>query len=175
LIFNEDGQQLTNTKIWDHNLKENYITVKEVFSLIGVIRCNLLILTAPAPYAYRGIIMIRDSEAFIKLHDEHVTENRRETRYKTNLQGNIESLVYGEKSYPLLKALEAQIIDISKSGLRIFVKDNTMNEGDIFVIRIKLGEGDKFLTATAVNSRLVPPDQIEHGCRLVSKEGDAHG
>jgi hypothetical protein len=171
LIYDNNGQLLTNAKIWEHNISQNYITVKERLSLVGTVQCNLLILTAPAPYSYKGTIVIHDSTAFIKLSDEHIKENRKETRYKTNLLGTIESLIYDGKSYPLLTALETQILDISRNGLRIFAKNNTLNEGDRFIIKLKLGENDKLLTGMAVNSKPVSQDDIEYGCRLVSKDG----
>ena len=172
LIYDEEGNLLVNVKIWEHNKKENYIVVQDWPELAGVERCKLLILTAPAPYAYIGVIHKHGFDRLINLYDEKETENRGESRYKVNLLGTVESLVYDGKIYPLHTMLTVQVINISKNGMRILAKDNTLNVDDRFQINIKIGENDKLLTGKVVNCRNTPPDSSEYGCRLVSKDGE---
>jgi hypothetical protein len=140
--------------------------------LAGVDHCKLLIFTTPAPYSYRGFITKYNLDKQIKLFEEQLAESRTETRYKTDLRGNIEYLVYEGKSYPLHTKLGVRIVNISKSGLRIQAKENTLNPEDRFQINVKIGENDKLLTGIVVNTRNTPPDYIEYGCRLVSKDGE---
>lgn len=172
LIYDEKDNLLCNVKIWEHNVLENYIVVQDWPELAGVDQCKLLILTAPAPFSYIGAIRKYNLDRQIKLFEEHMEENRQEIRYKTDLPGNIEGLVYDGKSFPLHTKLEVRILNISKSGMRILAKENTLNADDRFQIKVKIGENDKLLTCKTVNSRSTTGGFIEHGCRLVSKEGE---
>jgi hypothetical protein len=172
LIYDVEGNLLVNAEIWEHNIKERYIVVQDWPELAGVSRCKLLILTAPMPYSYLGTIHKRSFEKLIKLYDEHMEENRKEIRYKTDLPGNIENLVYDWTSYPLHKALEVQIVNISRNGIRIQAKDNTLNVGDIFQINIKISGNDKLLMGKVANYRYISQDHCEYGCFLVSKDGE---
>jgi hypothetical protein len=174
LIYDERNNPLVNVKIWEYNEKESYIVVQDWPELAGVERCKLLILTAPAPYSYIGIVRKRGLDKLIKLYEEHMEENRREIRYKTDLPGSIESLIYNGKSYPLHTMLDVRITDISKGGMRILARDNTLIVDDRFHIHVKIGENDKLLTGKVVNSRDTPPETSEYGCRLVSKDGEIH-
>jgi hypothetical protein len=118
------------------------------------------------------VIHTHGSDKRIKLYEEHTEENRKEARYKTDLPGNIESLIYDGKSYPLNTELEVRIIEISKSGMRILAKENTLVMDAIFHIHLKIGENDKLLSGKVVNCKKTPPDSDEYGCRLVGEDGD---
>jgi hypothetical protein len=174
LIYDEKNNLLVNAKIWEHSNDEKYIVVQDWPELSGVERCKLLILTAPSPYSYTGITSKRGTDRLIKLSEEHVEENRREMRYKTDLAGHIESLIYNGKSYPLHTMLDVRIADISKSGMRVRAKDNSLTFDDRFHIHVRIGENDKMLTGKVVNSKTIPPDICEYGCRLVGKDGEEH-
>jgi hypothetical protein len=163
---------LANVKIWEHDVRENYIVVQDWPEFLGVERCQLLILTSPVPYAYMGMMRKRGFEKLINLYEEHIEENRTETRYKTDLTGNIESLVYDGKSYPLHTVAAVKIINISKNGLRLYAKSYTLNMDDMFYVNIKIGENDKLLAGKVVNFKDVPPEHAEYGCRLVSEVGE---
>jgi hypothetical protein len=172
LIYDENDTLLCNVKIWEHNVLENYIVVQDWPELAGVEQCKLLILTAPAPFSYIGAIRKYNFDKQIKLFEEHMEESRREIRYKTDLQGNIDSLIHDGKCFPLHTKLEVRIINISKSGMRILAKENTLSQDSRFQINVKIGENDKLLTSKIVNSRNTDPEYIEHGCRLVSMDGE---
>lgn len=174
LIYDEKNNPLVNAKIWEHNETERTIVVQDWPELNGVERCKLLILTAPVPYSYIGMASKRGPDKLIKLFEEQAEEHRREMRYKTDLPGQIESMIYNGKSYPLHTALDVKIIDISKGGMRIYAKDNTLTADDIVQVHVKIGENDKLLAGNVVNSRSAPPDHTEYGCRLVSKDGEQH-
>jgi hypothetical protein len=174
LIYDEEDKQLANIKIWEHNFNENYIVVQDWPELSGVERCKLLILAAPAPYSYTGTIRKHGFDLIIKLYEEQLAENRRETRYKTDLTGHIESLVYDGKSYPLHTKLDVKIINLGRSGIRMHTKENTLMLNDNFTVRVKIGENDKLLKGKVVNLRNVPPHD-EYGCALGSNEGDKNG
>jgi hypothetical protein len=172
LIYDQQDNLLCNVKIWEHNAYENYIIIQDWPELAGIDRCKLLILTAPAPFSYIGSIRKYNLDKQIKLYEEHMEESRTEIRYKTDLTGNIDSLVYDGKSYPLHTKLEVRIVNISKSGIRIMAKENTLNSDDRFQINVKIGDNDKLLTGKVVNLRNTTEEYCEYGCRLVSKDGE---
>jgi hypothetical protein len=140
--------------------------------LAKVSRCKLLILTSTTPYSYIGVASKRGIDREIRLFEEKEAENREEVRFKTNLSSNIESLVYDDKRHPLHTPVEVKIVNISKNGIRISAKDNTLINDARFQIKIKIGENDKLLTGRVMNVKNVPPDECEYGCRLVGKDGD---
>jgi hypothetical protein len=172
LIYDDEDKQLANVKIWEHNSEENYIVIQDWPELHGVERCKLLILTAPAPYAYIGTIRKHGVDLNIKLYEEHIEENRGEVRYKTDLPGNIEYLIYDGKSYPLHTVIGVTIINISKSGMRILAKENTLSAGDRFNVHVQIGKNNKRLTGMVANSKNVTTEHTEYGCRFVSEEGE---
>jgi len=172
LIYDEEDNLLVNAKIWEHNINEHYIVVQGWPELDGVQQCKLLVLTAPAPFSYKGTIRRHKMDKLITLYEEHMEENREEIRYKTDLPGNIEGLVYDGKIFSLHTMLDVRILNISKSGLRVRAKYNALNVDDRFSIRIKIETNDKLLIAKVVNCGDNPPDQSEYGCRLVSKDGE---
>jgi hypothetical protein len=174
LIYDEADKQLANVKIWEHDTKSNTITVQDWPELSGVERCKLLILTSPVPYSYIGIARKEGLNRLIRLFEEHMEENRHEIRYKTELTGNIEALIYDKKSYPLHTALEIKVINISKSGMRLQAKNNTLTHGDRFALHIRIGENDKLLTGKVANFRDDGNTSSEYGCRLVREGGEQH-
>jgi hypothetical protein len=173
LIYDEDGNPLVNARIWEHNDRENYIVVQDWPELKGVDRCRLLIMATPSPYSYMGVIRKKGLDKLINLFEEQVAENRKEQRFKTDLEGGIESLYYDGKAYPLHTKTEVRIVNISKNGMRLTAKENTFGMNDQFSVFVKIGENDKLLLGKVVNVRDTPPD-AEYGCLLVRKEGEAH-
>jgi hypothetical protein len=105
---------------------------------------------------------------YIKLYKEQVEENRREIRYKMDLPGTIESLLFDGKSYPLHTMIDVRVVNISKSGMRIITKESALHAENKFTVHIKIGENDKRLTGEVVNFRDTPPDKTEYGCRLIN-------
>jgi len=172
LIYDEEDNLLVNAQIWEHDTKERSIVIQDWPELANVKRCKLLVLTAPMPYSYLGTIHKDAFRKLIRLYEENMEENRKEIRYKIDLQGSIESLIYDGKSYPLHTELQVQIVNISKSGMRIYAKDGTLNIGDTFQINISISGNDKLLVGKVVNDRHMPPDHSEYGCKLINLDGE---
>ena len=180
LIYSEDSDLIANVKVLDYDSFENSIMVKNMPALDSIKRCELIILTAPTPYMYKGTIhktAINQAEAGkrIRLFNENVTENRKEFRYKINSSTGIDELIYDGKAYRLLTQLEIQLIDISKSGVRFRSKTNAFVNGNRFQVRIKTDQGSTSLLTEVVNTFDTPLDYSEYGCRFVDKDGDEHG
>jgi hypothetical protein len=174
LIYDEEGNLLLNATIRSHNAKENFIVIRDMTDLSFIQQCKLLILTAPVPFSYKGMVRRHDLDLIIKLEEEQQEENRAETRYKTDIPGSIEHLIYNGKNYPLHTKLGVRIVNVSKSGLRVSAKQNTMLNGDRFSVRIQSGNSDKLLTGMIMNSRQSWPNE-EYGCRFLGKDGEPDG
>ena len=168
LIYNDKGDLLANVKILDYDWREKSIVVKNIPILANVRHCDLLILSSPAPFSYKGTMYQNyDGNKAIKIYQEKEQENRKEMRYKVNLPASIRNFIYDGKDYPLSTPLDVEIVNISKSGMRFRSKPNAFEKGNKFHISMKLGDNEKTLTAEIVNHLNISADLTEFGCRLV--------
>jgi hypothetical protein len=168
LIYDEKGRQLANSKILIYDEHENTIRVKGEPSLEAGMLCDVLILAAPTPFVYKGRVYDLAHYKIIRLFQGKSSCKRRETRYNAELPAMVEGLVYDGKLFPLKMKMGAQVINISKSGLRFRAGLNALTVGNRFQLRMKIGADEKLLTADVVNSLDVQPNTSEFGCRLVS-------
>jgi len=175
LIYDEDGEFLTNAKILDHDSNENTIKVQNLPALNSRKKCELVILTSPKPYSYKGTIhktAINKSDAgkLIRLYQKREAENRRDPRYSTNILARIEALIFNNTVYKLHTAMAVQLINISKGGLRLRSKYNALAIGNRFPINVKIGDTDTMLTAEVTNITDSKTDYSEFGCHFVNKD-----
>ena len=175
LIYDEDGEFLTNAKILDHDSNENTIKVQNLPALDSRKKCELIILTAPKPYSYKGTIHKTsinkaDSGKLIRLYKEKEAENRREPRYSTNILTRIEALIFDSTVYKMHTAIAVQLINISKGGLRLRSKYNALAIGNRFPVKVKIGDSNTMLMAEVTNITDSETDYSEFGCYFVSKD-----
>jgi len=167
LIYDEKGTQLANVKILEYDGLENTIRIKGESALEAGMLCDVLILTAPTPFVYKGRVYDLAHYKVIRLFQGKTSCKRRETRYNADLPALVEGLVYDGKLFPLKMQMGAQVINISKSGLRFRTSPNALTIGNRFQLRMIVGTDEKTLTADVVNCLDVPPTASEFGCRLV--------
>jgi hypothetical protein len=171
LIYDQKGNKLASVKILEHYKDDNSIDVPDLPELVIGSVCEVLVLTAPTPVVYKGRIHKLAECKNIKLFKGVSSCKRRETRYLTDLPAQIEGLFYDGKLYPLHSALEARVINISKSGVRLLAKFNALNIGCRFSMRVKIGNDTKLLTADVVFRRDTPPESTVFGCHLAAQGG----
>ena len=172
LIYDEDGAILANVKILDHDSNENTIKVQNLPALDGRKKCELLVLTAPKPYTYKGTIHKTsvnksDSGRLIRLYQEQEAENRKEPRYSINMQTNIEGLIFDDTVYDMHTPLAVELINISKSGMRLRSKYNALAIGNRFHVNVRISGSDTMLTAEVTNITDSKTDYSEFGCYFV--------
>jgi len=175
LIYDEDGEFLANAKILVYDSNENTIKVQNLPALDGRKKCELVILTAPKPFSYKGTIHKTsinksDSGKLIRLYRGQETENRHEPRYSTNILTRIEALIFDNTIYKLHTALAVQMINISKGGMRLRSKYNALAIGNRFPIKVKIGDSDTLLMAEVTNITDSETDYSEFGCHFVDKD-----
>ena len=172
LIYDTEGVQVASVKIKQYHKQENYIELQDSHALISGKQYEVLILTTPMPYVYHGRFQKLGGEMVIRLYKEKRRENRRETRYKVNLRTHISCLIYDEKLHSLHTPLKAQLLNISKSGMRFRAVYNALTVGNKFQMHMRIGNDDKVLTAEVVFCLDSPPEYSEFGCRLITREGN---
>jgi hypothetical protein len=174
-IYSEKGEFLTKINIREYDRNERYIVVPDTPALYDVKRCEVLIIAAPAPYAYKGTIHTHNLEKVIKLYREEKKDNRSELRFKIDLTASIGSLIYARRTYPMHTPIEVELINISKGGIRFRSDPNSFYHGNVFNVYLKTGGKFKLLTAEVVNVREpaadFPFDHAEFGCRFVKGAG----
>ncbi|MDR0325189.1 MAG: PilZ domain-containing protein [Oscillospiraceae bacterium] len=167
LIYDEEANQLAELKILDYDANENSVEVEDLPSLAVGASCEVLILTAPTPHVYKGRIHKRGGlNKVITLYRGAEAESRHEIRFKIDMPASIESLVCDGKPFPLHSPVEIRLVNISKDGMRIRVKQRTLSDGDMIRVRLKAAGGGKLLTAIAIYHRDVE-EYAEYGCSFV--------
>jgi len=172
LIYGVDGELLANVKILDHDSNENTIKVQNLPALDGKKKCELLILTAPKPYTYKGTIHKTsvnksDTGMLIRLYQEQEAENRKEPRYSINMLTNIEGLIFNDAVHKMHTPLAVELINISKSGMRLRSKYNALAIGNRFHVNVRISGSDAMLTAEVINITDSKTDHSEFGCHFV--------
>jgi len=173
LIYGADGEHLLDTVVTDYDKSVLRIEVEEPPpSLKTGDGCKLLIMTSPSPCEYMGRVSKEGKRFYIALYHGQEAEKRGAERYPVNFPAQIENLVCDGKAHPLQKPLEIELINISKSGIRFRAPNNSLNDGDRFQMRMKIGEGEKLLIADAVHHVDKDADSSEYGCKfLVGADG----
>jgi len=171
VIQGEDDTLLGNVKILEHDTASRIIEVDNILALGSEKLCNVLILTAPLPSAYKGRISKRAGRTYISLFKESSVENRQDVRHKVDLPASIEGFICNGKAYPLHTPVNTRILNISRGGLRMRTVFNALLYGDQFQLRIKSGEMDLPLTARVIRRDDTAQQYSEFSCRLINEEG----
>jgi len=169
LIYDEEGNHLINTRVTYHDKKTLQIMVEEYPPRLdhgGI--CRLLVLTSPSPCEYMGRITKVNLKQTIALYHGSEKESRGAARYEVNFPAAIENLVLDRKAYPLHTPLKVWLINVSKSGMRFRAPYNALMDGDMFQMRMKIGDGDKLLIAEAVNHVDNDDGTSEYGCKFLA-------
>jgi len=168
LIYDMNNNQLGSTVVTNHDKKALRIEVRQVpESLNSGDGCRLLILTTPAPCEYQGRIVREGAGKVIALHHGREKESRSDTRYKVSFPALIENLVCDDKAYILHTPLEVELVNVSKSGMRLRAPFYSLLNKDVFQIRMKISGQEKLLIAKVTNYMDKNTKTSEYGCRFL--------
>jgi len=171
LIYDPEGHHLGNTIVTSHDRRTLRVEVEQMPAALDVGKlCRLLILSSPSPCEYQGRIVGEGARRVVALFQGREKENRASVRYRVNYSAHIENLICDNRACPLHTPLEVAIINISKSGMRIRAPFNSLLNGDIFQIRMKLSSNEKLLIAVVTNHKDHSgkrTDMSEYGCRFL--------
>jgi hypothetical protein len=162
---------LANIKIREYDRRERTIIVKDLPAFDNVIRCEVVVLTSPTPFVYRGTIHKHGYEKMIRLYREDRRENRKESRYNVDFKANIAGLIYDGKIYPMLMPIDVSVLNISRGGLRFRSAPNAFAGGNRFKILMMFGDDHKTLTAEVSNCPDPDAENADFGCRLIGMDG----
>jgi hypothetical protein len=170
LIYDDAGSLLATTRIWEHNLKNDTLRISDIPEVEAGCVYDLLIPASPTPYTCKGKITKLSFNKYIHLFRVKQAENRLETRYSVDFTAEIEALIYDGVIYSLHKAIDVNVKNLSKSGIRIATQPNILLSDSRFCLRLKIGEDtDKTLMARVVNNLITDENTYEFGCRLISR------
>ena len=168
LIYDTEGNHLGNTIITQYEKSALRIELREMPSTLNQgAACKILIMASPSPCEYQGRIIKEGQRFQIAMFFGKVKENRITARYKTNASATIENLIYDGRAYPLFSPLKVNILNISKSGVRLVGSKNTFMDGDRFQMRMNINGSDKLLIADVVNCVDREGDVSEYGCQFL--------
>lgn len=169
LVYDANGQYIKKCVITHFDAKNYRLQLRS-----GVPRSmetdeigTLLILIEPAPHEYKSRIVEYNSERLFLIFRGRVKENRKINRYKVDFDAHIISLLRDNKVYPLHTTVAVKVINISRNGLRLRTKANTLREGDRVHVKVRMEESEKILTAMVVNELDAGSDTAEYGCSMV--------
>ena len=165
-IYNDSETRIAESKVIAHNSDNSVIDIEYAPNVVDMGRYELLILTAPSPYAFSCVAETRGSKITLKLFRGEKKELRSNTRYKVNGIVNIIAYISDKKVFKLHSPMEAVLMNISKGGLRLKMKPNSLMMDDIFSTYVKIGESPKVLTAQVVNIKNCEGFS-EYGCKLI--------
>ena len=168
-VYGIDGSSVAELNVLSHDDDANTIDVTPAAELVDNAQYCLLILAPSVPYAYSGTAEQRGEQTIIKLAGGEIKERRSDTRYKLVGDVAITAYLWEGKVFTLRSPLKASLINISKNGIRISMKYNSMLEDDVVHIRLMTKDTHQVLTAHVVNMKNNDRDSSDYGCRLVEK------
>jgi hypothetical protein len=131
---------------------------------------KVLILSKPIPCEYEGIARVGGLYLrVLALYHGKEKENRKDTRYKVNMPAVIRNLIYHDRAYTLHTPLHIQLINISKSGMRLSAAPNTLSLDDCLEIEIEIGGKQEQLLARVVNVFEQAGKDTQYGCLFLAK------
>ena len=168
LVYDVSGNHLGSTIISYHDKDTLRVGVENIPLPLNIgDNCKLLILTAPTPCEYQGRIIKEGRSRFVAMYLGREYENRENERHCVNSIASIESFISDGRAYPLHTALDIQLINISKSGVRFSAPNNSLFNNDLFQMRLKISNNDKLLIAEVVNQQNRNANTSEYGCRFL--------
>ena len=96
-----------------------------------------------------------------------INEQRSSVRYDVNGTVSVIAYLFEGKAYNLHTPQDAGLINISKGGVRLRMKPNSLSVDDIVHITLQIGDKQRILNAHVVNLNNTE-ENSEYGCMLVS-------
>jgi len=165
-IYDEAGTLLLKTTVVDHDTVNSIIEIEEAPEIADRGKYDVLILTAPSPHTFSCIAEVKLDRIDLKLFRGERKEQRNNVRYVVNGQVEVTGYIHDNKVFPLHTPQEAILVNLSKGGVRLRMKLNSLSLDDMVQIKIQVGDKPKVLSAHVVNT-LDTEDSSEYGCKLI--------
>ena len=101
----------------------------------------------------------------VELNDEKV-EKRSSARYDVNGTVSVVAYLFEGRAYNLHTPQEAELINISKGGVRLRMKTNSLSIDDTVQIILQIGDKQRILCANVLNLNNTE-ENSEYGCKFV--------
>jgi len=166
---------MARSTVIGHNKGDMSVEIDELLPFRSGTAVTVLILTSPVPRSYQGRLIVRGSKTSVALHHGKEKEGRKSPRHPVNLPATIVQRVYSQRGDGNPDPIPVSIVNISTTGIRIRTPLETLSAGDIFQIRLMIGNKAQVMTAEAVFAQDNRTDS-EYGCQfLAGKPDDEEG
>ena len=165
-IYDEAGKLLVRSTVTAHNAGNSSLDIPYADGITDQANYELLIMTTPSPFAFSCIAGIDGDRITLKLLRGEVREQRSSVRYEINGNATVVAYLYEGRAYALHTPQEAVLVNISKGGVRLKMKKNSLSIDDLVHVNIQIGDKPKILTAHVVNLCDID-DSSEYGCELL--------
>ena len=166
-IYDLSGKLIAKTTVVLHNTANSAIDVSFVPELADQSKYNLLILHAPSPYSFTCVCVAKGDVTTLLLVDGDVKEQRSDFRYEMSGTVNVLAYLYEGKAFKLLTPIAAGLVNISKGGMRLRMKPNSLSIDDMIHVSLDIGDKRRILNAHIVNLDNAD-DYAEYGCELLA-------
>ena len=166
-IYNSSGKLLAKTTVVEHNTANSAINVSFIPELQDQSKYNLLILSNPSPYAFSCVSVVNGDLLTLLLIEGDVREQRSDSRYEMNVTVSVIAYLFEAKAYRLLSPLKAVLVNISKGGIRLRMKPNSLSIDDMIHVSLDIGDKRRILSAHVVNLNNAD-DYAEYGFELLA-------
>ena len=165
LIYDMNGDHLIDTVVADHDRDEQRINTMAMPDELHINdSCNLLILTSPTPCEYLGKVKKVGGNVFIAIFQGHERENRKATRYAVNAPALIDTLITEGRVHTLYTPIQVVLINISTGGVRFRAPYYSLDNGDVFQMRMVISKNNKKLITRVLNHIDKEPVYSDYGC-----------
>jgi len=166
-VYDLSGGLVVKTTVLGHSLANSAITLPMLPELEDQTKYNLMILCDPSPYSFSCISDIKDSIVTFVLIKGDVREQRSHVRYAMSGTVSVVDYLHEGKAFALHTPQDAGLVNISKGGMRLRMKPNSLSLDDMVHICLDIGEKTRVLCAHVVNL-FNADDNAEYGCELLA-------
>ena len=168
IISNEKTGGVIHASVSEHFRDSMTIEVRAALPGLKVgDQVGVLVMTPGRPHEYQGNVTKVGFLNTIALFSGQEKENRKSDRFKADIPGQIESLVYDGEAFALHTPLPIRLIDISTTGALMRTVPYAMAVNAVFGMRLVVGDREDMLTAEVVRTRGTVVDTMDYGCRFI--------
>ena len=166
-VYDLSGKLVVKTTVLEHNVANSAIILPSLPELEDQARYNLMILCDPSPYSFSCLSEIKEDIVTFVLIKGDVREQRSHIRYAMSGTVSVSAYLYEGKAFALHTPQDAGLVNISKGGMRLRMKPNSLSLDDMVHICLDIGEKKRVLSAHVVNL-FNTDDNAEYGCELLA-------
>ena len=166
-VYDLSGGLVVKTAVLEHSIANSAVTLPLLPEFEDQSRYNLMILCEPSPYSFSCVSTINGDFVTFALIKGDVREQRSHVRYAMSGTVSVIAYLFEGKAFALHTPQDAGLVNISKGGMRLRMKPNSLSLDDLVHISLDIGDKRRVLSAHVVNL-FNADDNSEYGCELLA-------